>query len=381
MTPAFFFQFLPGAARLCGVLCCSLLVWSLGSSRACAEDTLSRFSRALTFETLVSSESHGPEWAFTEETMPGWQTLEKGLELGLFPARQNDVNFEVVVLRIDPASFVFSVHTVSQSGRAFSLGEWASQHGLVAVINASMYLPDGVTSTGYLRAGEIVNNGRIVSKFGAFFVAEPVETAPLPSENGEAGESVSEPGELATESRDLQTLSENGVVESGSVETERASLRAESLPSVSPVRMQSETSSILPEADILDRSVDDWESLLPRYRMVVQNYRLISADRRLLWTPGGPRHSIAAVGKDGAGRILFFLCREPLTGVEFGNLLLALPIDVHVVMYAEGGSQAGLFLDSMTRRQTWMGRYLADIWTSGNLSAPLPNVIGIRRRS
>lgn len=46
---------------------------------------------------------------------------------------------------------------------------------------------------------------------------------------------------------------------------------------------------VLPEADLLDRTVDDWEALLPRYRMVVQNYRLISSDRRLLWTPGGPR--------------------------------------------------------------------------------------------
>ena len=138
---------------------------------------------------------------------------------------------------------------------------------------------------------------------------------------------------------------------------------------------------VLPEADLLDRTVDDWEALLPRYRMVVQNYRLISSDRRLLWTPGGPRHSIAAIGKDGAGRILFFLCREPLTGVEFGNLLLELPVDVHVVMYAEGGSQAGLFLDTAARRQVWMGRYFTDIWTSGNTGAPLPNVIGIRRRS
>lgn len=49
--------------------------------------------------------------------MPDWQLLEKGLELGLFPARFGGIAFEVVVLRIDPASFAFSVCTVSQSGR------------------------------------------------------------------------------------------------------------------------------------------------------------------------------------------------------------------------------------------------------------------------
>lgn len=81
-----------------------------------------------------------------------------------------------------------------------------------------MYLPDGVTSTGYLRTGETVNNGRVVSKFGAFFVAGP-------------------------------------------------------------------DSPDLPGADLLDRSTDDWENLLPHYTMVVQNYRMISSDRRLLWKP------------------------------------------------------------------------------------------------
>ena len=136
---------------------------------------------------------------------------------------------------------------------------------------------DGVTSTGYLRTGGTINNGRVVSKFGAFFVAGP-------------------------------------------------------------------DSPDLPGADLLDRSTDDWENLLPHYSMVVQNYRMISSDRRLLWKPGGPKHSISAVARDGTGAILFILCREPITGVDFGALLLALPIDVRVVMYTEGGSLAGLFL-------------------------------------
>ena len=377
------------SVRLGGVLCCSFVIWSFGSDKAWAEDTLSRLSRALAFESLASLERSNPEWTFAEESMPAWQPLEKGLELGLFPARFGDSDFEVVVLRIDPAEFVFSVYTVSQSGRSLSLGEWASRHGLVAVINASMYLPDGVTSTGYLRAGETINNGRIVSKFGAFFVAEPMESD-LPKEkqpvsgteeNGGA-EAMQKPGEETIRSSSTQALPLSGEVsgESASADSTASFEAKASLSDTSSVSPLERPVSPLPEADILDRSVDEWESVLPRYRMVVQNYRLISADRRLLWTPGGPRHSIAAVGKDGAGHILFFLCREPLTGVEFGTLLLQLPIDVHVVMYAEGGSQAGLFLDSMLRKQVWMGRHVTDIWTSGNLSAPLPNVIGIRRK-
>ncbi len=374
MTTARLFHFFPiiahWAARAGGVLCCLLLLVCGGGGIAHSEDALIRISRALATGSLPPAGETAPEWSFTEETMPDWQLLEKGLELGLFPARFGGIAFEVVVLRIDPASFAFSVCTVSQSGQAFSLGEWAQRHGLVAVINASMYLPDGMTSTGYLRVGETVNNGRIAGKFGAFFVADPMK----PDTPPKAGEDQTRSGNVA------------GAAVSGttSVGAEMGGENAgrSVLDAVSAAGGEKKTPPrVLPEADLLDRTVDDWEALLPRYRMVVQNYRLISSDRRLLWTPGGPRHSIAAIGKDGAGRILFFLCREPLTGVEFGNLLLELPVDVHVVMYAEGGSQAGLFLDTAARRQVWMGRYFTDIWTSGNTGAPLPNVIGIRRRS
>ena len=220
----------------------------------------------------------------------------------------------MVFLRIDPAYFDFTVETASSEKQSLPLEAWATRKGLIAATNASMYLPDGVTSTGYLRTGETVNNGRVVSKFGAFFVAGP-------------------------------------------------------------------DSPDLPGADLLDRSTDDWENLLPHYSMVVQNYRMISADKRLLWKPGGPKHSISAVGRDGTGAILFILCREPITGVDFGALLLALPIDVRVVMYTEGGSLAGLFLRTPVRSQIWLGRSLPEFWASGSQGAPLPNVIGVRRKS
>ena len=178
-----------------------------------------------------------------------------------------------------------------------------------------MYLPDGVTSTGYLRTGETVNNGRVVVQVRGVFRRGP-------------------------DSPDC------------------------------PAR----TCWTVP--------TDDWENLLPHYSMVVQNYRMISADRRLLWKPGGPKHSISAVGRDGTGAILFILCREPITGVDFGALLLALPIDVRVVMYTEGGSLAGLFLRTPVRSQIWLGRSLPEFWASrkpGGLRCPTSSVSGANR--
>ena len=79
----------------------------------------------------------------------------------------------MVFLRIDPLYFNFTVETASSEKQSLPLEAWATRKGLIAATNASMYLPDGVTSTGYLRTGETVNNGRVVSKFGAFFVAGP----------------------------------------------------------------------------------------------------------------------------------------------------------------------------------------------------------------
>ena len=254
-----------------------------------------------------------PHWAFRE--LPPWKTLEDGLQLGQFPAKfAGGSTFEVVILRIDPARFEFTVETASAGGRPLPLDVWASRRGLVAAVNASMYLQDGITSTGYLRVGEVINNGRIVSRFGAFFVAGP-------------------------------------------------------------------DSDDLPAANLLDRTSDDWEALLPHYRMVVQNYRMISAERHLLWKAGGPKHSISAVARDGTGAILFILCRQPITGVDFGSLLLALPADIRVVMYTEGGNQAGLLVSTPAHSQIWLGRHhLSDFWSSDGSGDPLPNIIGVRRR-
>lgn len=277
-------------------------------------------------------------WVFGHGAEPAWSELAPGLEIASFPARDPAGNtLEMVILRIDPRRFVFSVHTATGEGEALSLGAWADRHKLSAVINASMYLPDGRTSTGYLRVGEHLNNGRIAGRFGAFFVSGPAPDREEPAPTGQG----------------------------------RKAAGAENAHS----------SDGLPEAALLDRACDAWETLLPRYRNVVQNYRLISADRRLLWNPGGPRHAIAAVGRDGSGNILFIHCREPLTGIDFGTWLLALPIDVRLVMYTEGGSQAGLLVRSGSVCKIWMGRHPADLWTAGNPSAPLPNVIGIRPKN
>jgi len=136
----------------------------------------------------------------------------------------------------------------------------------------------------------------------------------------------------------------------------------------------------LPDAAVLDRSVSDWQALIPHYEMVVQNFRMISADRRLQWLADGPEHAISAVGEDGNGHILFLHCSDAMTCAAFAKRLLELPLDVRQVMYVEGGNQAGLFLDTGRERHVWAGRHPTGYWPAGGINTPLPNIIGVKRR-
>lgn len=264
--------------------------------------------------TTTAAGNDGDADAALPET-PRWQRLEDGLCYAEFtlPAETGPQAL-LTVLRIDPERFDFRLYaSAAHQHPPLTLAQWADTHDLVAAINASMYLPDGVTSTGYMRQDDYINNKRLVRRFGAFFVAGPRQAG-------------------------------------------------------------------LPRADILDRETPRWQELLDEYRLVIQNYRMISGERRILWSPGGPLYAISAVAEDGDGQILFLHCRDPLEAYSFAHALLHLPLDVRTVMYVEGGMQAGLVIRSPGLHQELRGRHLADFWVTGNVRAQLPNVLGIRRR-
>lgn len=244
---------------------------------------------------------------------PQWVELEPGLDFCEF--RLNGNESKITALRIDPNKFDFVLGASSADGRpARSLDQWAREYGLKAAINASMYLPDGRTSTGYMRSGEHVNNGRIMERFGAFFVASP---------RGEG----------------------------------------------------------IPRAGILDKDAPDWRPRLEDYDLVIQNYRMTNAQRRILWTPGGPLYSISAVAQDGEGRILFLHSRMPVEAYNFVQQILHLPLDARTVMYVEGGAQAGLLVHSDNMKKELAAPHPPSLLVTGNLKALLPNILGIRPRT
>lgn len=257
-----------------------------------------------------------------------WRQLEPGLEYGEFPfiatpyeapsgeARPPRATLRVV--RIDPALFEFVLCAASDGGVPLPLGRWADHERLVAAINASMYLPDGRTSTGYLREGEHVNNARHGGRLGAYFLAGPDALA-----------------------------------------------RASGAPS----------------ALVLDGTRVKMDVFERHYRLVAQNFRMIGEDRRIVWAPDSRPVAVAAVAQTGDGHILFLHCRQPVEPYVLAQRLLNLPLDVRTVMYVEGGAQAGLLLRSGGMLMELYGRSAAAILLGDPPAPSLPNVLGIRRRA
>ena len=250
------------------------------------------------------------------DASPSWRSMEDGVEYASLPLplsmeRQGP---QIAMLRLNPDKVDFLLCAIGREGhQALTLSEWGERKNLVAAINASMYLPDGTTSTGYMRDGDYTNNSRLVRRFGAFFLARP--------------------------DRDD-----------------------------------------LPRATVIDKTRPDWQEMLSHYELVIQNYRLVDANRQVLWNRGGPWYSISAIGQDGKGNILFLHCREPIEAATFARGLLLLPLDIRTVMYVEGGGQAGLLLRSRSLRRELVGRRPTDFLATGNLRSPLPNVLGARLR-
>ncbi len=219
----------------------------------------------------------------------------------------------LVILRFDPKYFDFVLHSIgSDNSYPKTLEQWTKDKDLVAAINASMYLPDGKTSTGYMRNGTYVNNKKMAKKFGAIFLANPKD--------------------------------------------------------------QNDAS-----AKIIEKSSQNLQDDLDKYQIAVQNFRLIDTNRKILWADKGAKHSIAAIGQDIQGRILFFHSQKPIQAYAFATLILNLPLEIQNVMYVEGGVQAGLTVHMKNKTYFWGGRHPANFFL-GNVAVALPNIIGVKRK-
>lgn len=138
----------------------------------------------------------------------------------------------------------------------------------------------------------------------------------------------------------------------------------------------------VPRVQIIDLEAQDFDSLAPAYGAFVQSIRMIALPRRNVWAQQPRRHSVAAIGIDGSGRVLFIHCRSPYSVHDLVEFLLALPLDLTNAMYAEGGPLAQLWVGAGGMDAEFIG--MSDtgfLQADENLPAqPIPNVIGIARR-
>jgi hypothetical protein len=137
-----------------------------------------------------------------------------------------------------------------------------------------------------------------------------------------------------------------------------------------------------PPFRMFDLDVDPLASVLPRYRRVVQNLRLIKRPGENRWSPQDRRWSEAALGEDNEGRALLIFCGAPLPLDRLIEALLALPLGLVAAQHLEGGTQAQLFVAAGGQTIELVGG------DEGGFPAPypnrpawpIPNVIGVRAR-
>lgn len=138
----------------------------------------------------------------------------------------------------------------------------------------------------------------------------------------------------------------------------------------------------LEPVQLLDRELHpDWKTCMQRYQTVVQNYRMISAERENVWVQSTQKYSVAAIGMDLEGHVLFIFSQKPRTIHDLNTILLELPINIRNCMFVEGGPVASMYVKTETLEQEWAGLHKNTFWSEmpGTL-AQIPNVIGIVKK-
>ncbi len=138
----------------------------------------------------------------------------------------------------------------------------------------------------------------------------------------------------------------------------------------------------LPMVQIVDRvNQPDWKQIIKQYQTVVQSYRMVSSQQTNAWEPSNKRYSVASVGLDQQGRILFIFSKYSKSIYELNNYLLSLPLDIQSCMFMEGGPTAGLHVNSGQLERSWRGVSEATLWSDKPGSfAQVPNALGLFRK-
>lgn len=141
--------------------------------------------------------------------------------------------------------------------------------------------------------------------------------------------------------------------------------------------------STVPPVQIIDRTCQNFDRLKQKYHSFLQSIRMISCQQENVWEPQTQRFSIAALGIDRFGNVLFIFTRSPYTVHNFINMLLTLPIKLYNAMYLEGGPVASLYISAGGLTLSRTGTFENGLLNNQPLgtSSPIPNVLGIVKKA
>lgn len=138
-------------------------------------------------------------------------------------------------------------------------------------------------------------------------------------------------------------------------------------------------SSDVPPVKIIDRQCENFDVWRQKYTTFVQSIRMISCRQRNVWRQQPEKWSTALIGTDTQGRVLFIHARSHYSTHDLINILLQLPIAIERAMYAEGGWEAQLYVQSGPRQYEFVGGHNTGFHSYYH-APPIPNVIGVVRR-
>lgn len=124
------------------------------------------------------------------------------------------------------------------------------------------------------------------------------------------------------------------------------------------------------------------EAILKDYDSAIQNLRLIKRPGTNQWSQQTKMWSEAALGEDGAGRVLFILCRKPLSMHDLNEELLAAGIGLVAAQHLEGGPEAQLYVHTGSFKLEEFGSFETGFRENDSNAEPwpIPNVLGVRPR-
>jgi hypothetical protein len=135
----------------------------------------------------------------------------------------------------------------------------------------------------------------------------------------------------------------------------------------------------VPAVRLVDLACEPLEPAAQLYGSLVQSIRMVSCQRAGVWAPSERRFSTAAVGVDGAGRLLLIHARSPWPVHQLVAALLAAPIDLRQAMYVEGGPEAQLYVRGGGTELLRLGATEHGLELPGG-GPPVPNVLAAVRR-